>query len=77
MSKIFHIELSKKAVDFVPLDFKKHAYFSNLSGLYRKYGAAIGVGKTALDTHDWSKPFENEYCVIRKDKLEKAIRGRV
>lgn len=53
---IFHIEL--KATN-------KHEYYTSLVSCWLA-NKEIGISLSYLQKYDWSKPFENEICIIRK-----------
>lgn len=43
-----------------------HRYYTALSALCIDLEGELGVSKYTLDRWDWSKPYENELCVIRR-----------
>lgn len=54
---IFHLELKYMKVS----DF----YYTSLTALVLD-GKDIGISKSYLQKYDWSQPFENEFCIIKK-----------
>lgn len=60
MRKIFHLEIK--------LD-DSHRYYGSLSALCLE-NPKLGVSKFTLDRFDFSEPFENSICIIRKSVIK-------
>lgn len=46
--------------------FNTHSYYTSLTALMIDNEGSVGVSKYTLDRHNWSIPYEDELCVIRK-----------
>lgn len=55
--RIFHLELKAPS---------EHKYYGSLAAVFMN-NTDLGVSKFTLDRYDFSIPFENEVCIIRKD----------
>lgn len=60
MRKIFHLEIKSE---------NSHKYYGSLSALCSE-NPNLGVSKYTLDRFDFSKPFENSVCIIRKSVMK-------
>ena len=60
MRKIFHLEIKSE---------KSHKYYGSLSALCSE-NTNLGVSKFTLDRFDFSEPFENATCIIRKSVMK-------
>ena len=60
MRKIFHLEIKSE---------NYHKYYGSLSALCND-NADLGVSKFTLDRFDFSEPFENAICIIRKSVMK-------
>ena len=60
MRKIFHLEIKSE---------KSNKYYGSLSALCSE-NTNLGVSKFTLDRFDFSEPFENATCIIRKSVMK-------
>lgn len=60
MRKIFHLEIKSE---------NSHKYYGSLSALCSE-NPNLGVSKFTLDRFDFSEPFENATCIIRKSVMK-------
>ena len=60
MRKIFHLEIKSE---------NSHKYYGSLSALCSE-NQNLGVSKFTLDRFDFSEPFENTICIIRKSVMK-------
>lgn len=60
MRKIFHLEIKSEG---------SHRYYGSLSALCVE-NPNLGISKFTLDRLDFSEPFENTICVIRKSVMK-------
>lgn len=60
MRKIFHLENKSD---------NSHKYYGSLSALCND-NADLGVSKFTLDRFDFTEPFENATCIIRKSVMK-------
>ena len=60
MRKIFHLEIKSES---------SHKYYGSLSALCSE-NTNLGVSKFTLDRFDFSEPFENATCIIRKSVMK-------
>ena len=60
MRKIFHLEIKSE---------NSHKYYGSLSALCRE-NPNLDISKFSLDRFDFSEPFENETCIIRKSVMK-------
>ena len=60
MRKIFHLEIKSE---------NSHKYYGSLSALCSE-NTNLGVSKFTLDRFDFSEPFENATCIIRKSVMK-------
>ena len=67
--KLFHIEFKNAS------ESKKHFYYGDLTILYNSHND-IQISKSYLEKKDFSEPFENEICIIRKSELVVSTRSR-
>ena len=67
MRKIYHIEFKDCFYNF---------YYGDLTVLCNTW-RNIGVSKFTLDRWDFDKPYENDICIIRKDKLITSTRTKL
>lgn len=54
--RLFHLELKATS---------EHKYYGSLAAIFLD-NTDLGVSKFTLDRYDFSQPFENERCIIRK-----------
>lgn len=55
--RIFHLTIKATG---------EHKYYGSLAAIFLD-NKDLGVSKFTLDRYDFSTPFENEICIIRKD----------
>ena len=60
MRKIFHLEIKSES---------SHKYYGSLSALCSE-NQNLGVSKFTLDRFDFTEPFENAICIIRKSVMK-------
>lgn len=60
MRKIFHLEIKSEC---------SHRYYGSLSALCSE-NPNLGISKFTLDRFDFSEPFENGICIIRKSVMK-------
>lgn len=60
MRKIFHLQIKSE---------NSHKYYGSLSALCLE-NQNLGVSKFTLDRFDFSEPFENGICIIRKSVMK-------
>ena len=60
MRNIFHLEIKSE---------NSHKYYGSLSALFSE-NPNLGVSKFTLDRFDFSEPFENATCIIRKSVMK-------
>ena len=60
MRKIFHLEIKSEG---------SHKYYGSLSALCLE-NPNLGVSKFTLDRFNFSEPFENSICIIRKSVMK-------
>lgn len=60
MRKIFHLEIKSE---------NSHKYYGSLSALCSE-NPNLGVSKFTLDRFDFTEPFENATCIIRKSVMK-------
>ena len=60
MRKIFHLEIKSE---------NSHKYYGSLSSLCSE-NPNLGVSKFTLDRFDFTEPFENGICIIRKSVMK-------
>lgn len=60
MRKIFHLEIKSDS---------SHKYYGSLSALCSE-NPNLGVSKFTLDRFDFTEPFENGICIIRKSVMK-------
>lgn len=60
MRKIFHLEIKSEG---------SHKYYGSLSALCSE-NPNLGISKFTLDRFDFSEPFENAICIIRKSVMK-------
>ena len=60
MRKIFHLQIKND---------NSHKYYGSLSALCSE-NPNLGVSKFTLDRFDFSEPFENATCIIRKSVMK-------
>ena len=60
LRKIFHLEIKSES---------SHKYYGSLSALCSE-NPNLGVSKFTLDRFDFSEPFENGICIIRKSVMK-------
>ena len=67
MRKVLHLEMKATG---------EHKYYGSLAAVFLD-NKNLRVSKFTLDRYDFSQPFENEVCIIRKDFMSSAgdIRG--
>lgn len=64
MPKLFHLYIKSTGKDH---------YYGSLSGLFKNHN--IGISKFTLDRYDFSEPYENDLCVLKKGVFEKDKRA--
>ena len=67
--KLYHLEYKSAELE------KRHFYYGDLTILYNSHND-IGISKSYLEKWDFDKPFENDVCIIIKDKLYISTRSR-
>lgn len=67
--KLYHLEYKSAELE------KRHFYYGDLTILYNSHND-IGISKSYLEKWNFDKPFENDVCIIRKDKLYISTRSR-
>ena len=67
--KLYHLEYKSAELE------KRHFYYGDLTILYNSHND-IGISKSYLEKWDFDKHFENDVCIIRKDKLYISTRSR-
>ena len=67
--KLYHLEYKSAELE------KRHFYYGDLTILYNSHND-IGISKSYLEKWNFHKPFENDVCIIRKDKLYISTRSR-
>lgn len=60
MRKIFHLEIKAE---------NSHKYYGSLSALCSE-NPNLGISKFTLDRFDFTEPFENATCIIRKSVMK-------
>jgi len=60
MRKIFHLEIKSD---------NSHKYYGSLSALCSE-NHNLGISKFTLDRFDFTEPFENTICIIRKSVMK-------
>ena len=60
MRKIFHLEVKSE---------NSHKYYGSLSALCSE-NPNLGISKFTLDRFDFTEPFENATCIIRKSVMK-------
>lgn len=60
MRKIFHLEIKAE---------NSHKYYGSLSALCSE-NPNLGISKFTLDRFDFTEPFENAICIIRKSVMK-------
>ena len=60
MRKIFHLEIKSES---------SHNYYGSLSALCSE-NPNLGISKFTLDRFDFTEPFENATCIIRKSVMK-------
>lgn len=60
MRKIFHLEIKSD---------NSHKYYGSLSALCSE-NPNLGISKFTLDRFDFTEPFENSTCIIRKSVMK-------
>lgn len=60
MRNIFHLEIKSES---------SHKYYGSLSALCSE-NPNLGISKFTLDRFDFSEPFENATCIIRKSVMK-------
>jgi hypothetical protein len=60
MRKIFHLEIKSES---------SNKYYGSLSALCSE-NPNLGISKFTLDRFDFSEPFENATCIIRKSVMK-------
>lgn len=60
--KLYHLEYKNLELQ------KRHFYYGDLTMLYNSHND-IQISKSFLEKKDFSEPFENKICIIRKDEL--------
>ena len=60
MRKIFHLEIKSE---------NSHKYYGSLSALCSE-NTNLGISKFTLDRFDFTEPFENATCIIRKSVMK-------
>lgn len=60
MRKIFHLEIKSE---------NSHKYYGSLSALCYE-NPNLGISKFTLDRFDFTEPFENATCIIRKSVMK-------
>ena len=60
MRKIFHLEIKSE---------NSHKYYGSLSALCSE-NPNLGISKFTLDRFDFTEPFENATCIIRKSVMK-------
>lgn len=65
--KIYHLEFKDSFFNF---------YYGDLTLLFNAWGEVLKISKSYLEKWDFDKPFENDVCIIRKDKLYISTRSR-
>jgi len=65
--KIYHLEFKDSFFNF---------YYGDLTLLFNTWGECLKISKSYLEKWDFDKPFENDVCIIRKDKLYISTRSR-
>lgn len=60
MRKIFHLEIKSE---------NSHKYYGSLSALCSE-NPNLGISKFTLDRFDFTEPFENATCIIRKSIMK-------
>ena len=60
MRKIFHLEIKSEG---------SHKYYGSLSALCLE-NPNLGVSKFTFDRFNFSEPFENSICIIRKSVMK-------
>lgn len=58
MRRLFHLELATG----------DHKYYGSLAAIFLD-NKDLGVSKFTLDRFDFSVPFENKFCIIRKGEM--------
>lgn len=54
---------------------KHHFHYGDLAVLFKNHND-IGISKSYLEKKDFTEPFENEICIIRKSELVLSTRSR-
>jgi len=62
MRRLFHLQLKSSG---------EHKYYGSLAAIFLD-NKDLGVSKFTLDRYDFSTPFENEVCIIRKAFMSSA-----
>ena len=62
MRRVFHVKFKATG---------EHKYYGSLAAVFLDNNN-LGVSKYTLDRYDFSIPFENETCIIRKDYVLSA-----
>lgn len=57
-------------------DTGDHRYYTSLTALCIDLEGELGVSKYTLDRWDWSAPYENELCIIRRGKAMTTTEAR-
>lgn len=57
--RIFHLHLKSA---------NEHKYYGSLAAVFLD-NTNLGVSKYTLDRYDFTTPFENEICIIRKSQM--------
>lgn len=60
--KLFHITVKSTG---------EHKYYGSLQALFLD-NKHIGVSKFSLDRYDFTSPYSNEFCIIRKCYMSSA-----
>ena len=60
MRRIFHLEIKSE---------NSHKYYGSLSALCSE-NPNLGISKFTLDRFDFTEPFENATCIIRKSVMK-------
>ena len=65
--KIYHLEFKESCFNF---------YYGDLTLLFNAWGEVLKISKSYLEKWDFDKSFDNDVCIIRKDKLYISTRSR-
>ncbi len=69
------MKIVKKVFHLYKKDLKSNHYYGTLTLLF-KDNDGLGVSKAKIDRWDFSKPFENDFCIIHKDFIKDTTRTK-